>query len=168
MVAGLSWVDWALAAVLLISVAVGLWRGLVYEVLAIVGWVVAFVVAQAGSAWTASWLPVGAPGSLARMAAAFGLTFFATLVAWTLLAKLARTLVSATPLTVLDRALGAGFGLARGVLLLLVFTLVVTWTPLARHWSAWQTSQGAAWLTVVLHGLQPWWPADWAAPRRDA
>jgi membrane protein required for colicin V production len=35
--AGLSWVDWALAGVLVLSVAVGLWRGLVYELLSLVG-----------------------------------------------------------------------------------------------------------------------------------
>ena len=35
----LSWVDWALLAVLLVSVVVGLWRGLVFEVLSLVGWV---------------------------------------------------------------------------------------------------------------------------------
>ena len=35
----LGWVDWALAAVLVLSIAVGLWRGLVFEVLSLVGWV---------------------------------------------------------------------------------------------------------------------------------
>lgn len=168
MIAGLSWVDWAMVAVLLVSVVVGLWRGLVYELLALAGWLVAFLAAQAWGGWTAAWVPLGAPGSLSRLAAGFGLTFFVTLLAWSLLARLARTLISATPLTVLDRGLGAVFGLARGLLLLLVLALVVTWTPIARHWPAWQASQGAAWLDVLLHGLQPWWPAGWTAGRAGA
>lgn len=165
MIAGFSWVDWALAAVLLLSVVVGMWRGLVYEILSLVGWVVAFVVAQAYGATVAAWLPFGTPGSLTRLAAAFALTFFAALVAWTLLAKLARLLISATPLSVLDRALGAGFGLVRGLVVLLVVTLVVMLTPAARS-PAWQASRGAVWLQAMLHGLEPLWPAG--APARQA
>lgn len=165
MIAGYSWVDWAMAAVLLLSVVVGLWRGLVYEVLALVGWVVAFVVAQAYGEAVAAWLPWGQPGSLPRLAAGFGLTFFAALVGWTLLAKLARLLISATPLSVLDRALGAGFGLARGLVLLLAVALVVKLTPVVRS-PAWQASHGAAWLDAMLHGLEPLWPAG--APARRA
>jgi membrane protein required for colicin V production len=41
------------------------------------------------------------------------------------------------------------FGIARGVLVLLAVTAVVTYTPLART-SAWQASQGAAWLDELL------------------
>ena len=42
----LGWVDWALLAVLALSIAVGLWRGLVFEVLSLVGWVGAYIAAQ--------------------------------------------------------------------------------------------------------------------------
>jgi membrane protein required for colicin V production len=167
MIAGFSWVDWALAGVLLLSVVIGLWRGLVYELLSLIGWVVAFVVAQTYGGAVAGWLPVGAPGSLVRMAVAVSVTFFATLVAWTLLAKLVRMMISATPLTVLDRALGAGFGFARGVLILLVVALVVTLTPASRS-PAWQRSHGAAWLSAVLHDMKPWWPAGQPAATRHA
>lgn len=165
MVAGFSWVDWALAAVLLVSMAIGLWRGLVYELLALVGWVVAFIVAQVYGAAVAVWLPFGAPGSLLRLALAVALTFVATLVAWTLLARLARMLISATPLTVLDRALGVAFGFARGMLILVVVALVVALTPAARS-PAWQASVGAAWLGVVIDGMKPWWPSQAGAWRQ--
>jgi membrane protein required for colicin V production len=166
MIAGLSWVDWALAAVLAVSVVVGLWRGLVYEVLSLIGWVVAFVVAQAYGAVVAAWLPFGGPaGSLGRLAAGFALTFLGALVVWTLLAKLVRLLISATPLSVLDRALGSLFGLVRGVVVLLAVALVVKLTPAARS-PAWQASHGAAWLDVALQTLDPLWPAG--APARRA
>ena len=42
----MTWLDGALLAVLLVSALVGLWRGLVYEVLSVAGWVLAFVLAQ--------------------------------------------------------------------------------------------------------------------------
>ena len=39
-------VDWILLAVLGLSLLIGLWRGLVQEVLSLAGWVVAFYVSQ--------------------------------------------------------------------------------------------------------------------------
>ncbi len=168
MIAGFSWVDWALAAVLLISATVGLWRGLVFELLSLLGWFVAFVVAKVCGAMVAPWLPVGAEDSWVRLSLAFALTFFATLILWTLLAKLARALVSATPLSVLDRAFGAAFGLARGLLILLAVALVVGLIPPASRSVAWQSSRGAAWLQAALHGLKPWVPTVDPRSTRDA
>jgi membrane protein required for colicin V production len=158
MIAGFSWVDWLLAAVLLVSTIIGLWRGLVYELLALVGWVVAFIAAQLWGAAVAPWLPFGAPDGLFRVGAAYGLVFIGTLIAWTLMAKLVRMMISATPLTVIDRALGVAFGFARGLLILLVVALVVTRIPPASRSTAWQSSHGAAWLGSMLNGLDPLWP----------
>ena len=45
----LGWVDWTLLAVLALSVAVGLWRGLVFELMSLVGWFAAYLAAQWGS-----------------------------------------------------------------------------------------------------------------------
>ena len=154
----LSWVDLALAFVLLLSVIIGLWRGLVYELLSLVGWVVAFVVSQAYGAAVSVWLPLGAAGSLTRLAFAYGVTFIATLIVWTLLAKLVRLMISATPLSVLDRVLGCVFGFGRGVVILLVVALVVSHTPLSRE-PAWEASYGARWLGMALQALQPMWPS---------
>ena len=57
----LGWVDWVLLAVLVLSAAVGLWRGLVFEVLSLLGWVAAYIAAQALSSTVAPLLPVGVP-----------------------------------------------------------------------------------------------------------
>jgi membrane protein required for colicin V production len=168
MMAGFSWVDWALAIVLLLSVSIGLWRGLVYEILAIVGWVAAFAIARWYGADAAAWLPIGEAGSSLRLLAAYAVTFFAVLIGWTLMAKLVRMMISATPLTVLDRALGAGFGLARGLLILLVVAVVVPLIPPASNSAAWKSSVGAAWLDVMLKELKPMWPARERAMTREA
>lgn len=159
MVAGFSWVDWALAIVLLLSVTIGLWRGLVYEILALAGWVAAVAVSRWYGASVATWLPLGEPGSVVRLAGAHAVTFFAVLIAWTLMAKLVRMMISATPLTVIDRALGAGFGLARGLLILLLVAVLVPLIPPAANSPAWKSSVGAAWLGVMLKELKPIWPA---------
>ena len=54
-------------------------------------------------------------------------------------------------------ALGAGFGLLRGLLGLLALTTVVTMTP-ARTAPEWTASHGARWLTGVLHDIKPMLP----------
>ena len=43
---GLGWVDGVLLAVLVVSLLVGLWRGLVFELMSLLGWVVAYVAAR--------------------------------------------------------------------------------------------------------------------------
>lgn len=149
-----GWVDWALLAVLVLSVAVGLWRGLVFEVLSLLGWIAAYIAAQAFASSVAPLLPVGSAGGSLNHAAAFVLVFVAALVLWALASRLLRLLIHATPLQAIDRVLGGGFGLLRGVVLLLAVATVVLLTP-AQRAPAWQRSQGAASLTALLNGLKP-------------
>ncbi len=155
----LGWVDLALLAALALSICVGLWRGLVFELMSLVGWVVAYIAAQAFSPQVGLWLPLGTPGSALHQAAAFAATFIAALVAWMLLAKLVRMAIHATPLTLPDRLLGAGFGLLRGVVVLLVVATLVAFTPAARS-PVWTASQGATWLGALLQGIKPLLPDE--------
>lgn len=156
--AGIGWVDWLLAAVLVGSVAVGLWRGLVFELMSLLGWLAAYVAAQLFSAQVGAWVPIGTPGSALHQGAAFAVTFLGALLVWAVLARLLRLIVHATPLTTLDRTLGAGFGLLRGAVLLLALATVVALTPAVRS-PAWQESRGADWLGQALQGLRPVLPA---------
>lgn len=158
MASGITTVDWLLLAILAISVLIGLWRGLVFEVMSLVGWVVAYFVAQWMTPLAGSYLPVGSAGSSLNHLCAFALSFVLVLVLWSLLARLVRLLISATPLTVVDRLLGAVFGLLRGVALLLVIATLVSWTPAAKS-PTWTESRGAAWLTALLKDLKPLLPA---------
>ena len=153
----LGLVDWALLAVLAVSVLVGVVRGFVFEVLSLAGWIVAWFAAQWGSPLLAPQLPVGAPGSALNAGAAFALAFVAALVAWALLARLVRLLIHATPLSVPDRLLGAGFGALRGGVLLLALATVVALTPASQS-AAWRASQGARWLEQGLAMLKPLLP----------
>jgi membrane protein required for colicin V production len=147
-------VDWILLAILGLSVLVGLWRGLVFEVLSLLGWVVAYFAAQwIAPAW-AGHLPVGAPGSALNLAAAFALTFIGVLVAWAIAARLVKMLISASPLSGVDRLLGAVFGLLRGLVVLLAIATLIAMTPASRS-QAWGESRGARALDALLQGLKP-------------
>ena len=155
----IGWVDAALFGVLVLSALVGVVRGLVFEMLSLVGWVVAYFAAQWATPTLAEHLPIGQPGSALNHGAAFVCAFIAALIVWGILAKLVRLLIRATPLSLLDRLLGAGFGLARGLIVLLAVATVVGLTPLSKS-VAWQRSHGAPWLQAGLRGLKPVLPAE--------
>ncbi len=152
-------VDIAMLAVLLLSMVVGAWRGLVFEVMSLLGWLAAYLAAQWFGPSVAPSVPIGAAGSSINHAAAFAATFIAALLAWSLLSRLLKMLIHATPLGLIDRLLGAAFGVLRGGVLLLAVAAVVTRTPTVNA-STWQQSVGAAWLKTMLIGLKPALPAQ--------
>lgn len=152
-----GWVDITLATVLLASMVVGLVRGLVFEVLSLAGWIVAYMAAQWLAPEAAPHVGVGSPGSPLNIGVAFLIVFVVVLLAWSLCARLVKLLVHATPLSLPDRVLGAGFGALRGLVVLLVLATLVAMTPAVRS-AAWQGSQGAGWLELVLAQLRPMLP----------
>lgn len=152
-------VDAAMLGILLISMIVGVWRGLVFEMLSLAGWVVAWLAAQWLAPSAAPSIPVGDAGSPLNLGAAYVIVFVAALIAWAIVAQLVRMLIRATPLSGIDRLLGSGFGLLRGVVLLIAVATVVALTPAAKS-MAWQQSHGAAWLQAMLRGLKPTLPPD--------
>jgi len=133
----------------------------VFEVLSLLGWVAAYFAAQWLTPELAPHLPVGAPDSPLNLGAAFACTFIAALIAWGLAAKLVRLLIRATPLSLVDRGLGATFGLARGLVVLLAIATVVALTPGVNS-PAWQQSRGALWLNDALLELRPVLPQQLA------
>ena len=153
--------DWILLAVLLVSLVVGAWRGLVYEVLSVLGWAASFYVAQWAAPHVATLLPLQSASEPVRYAAAFVLIFIAAVFAAGLLAFLLKKLVEAMGLRPVDRTLGAAFGLVRGLILLLAATVVISMTALrSSNW--WLESQDAVALTATLKGLKPVLPEQFA------
>jgi membrane protein required for colicin V production len=155
----LSAVDWILLAVLALSLLLGLWRGIVQQVLSLAGWVAAFYVSQMYAPMAAAWLPMEGSSQMLRYAAGFVVVFVAVLVATVLVSFVVKKLISAVGLGPLDRLLGSLFGLMRGVVILLAVTVLVGMTPM-RETLAWKQAQGAQWLQQFLHVLKPVLPAD--------
>ena len=61
-------VDWILLGVLVFSMALGAWRGLVYEVLSVLGWAVAFYAAQWFAPQVSVMLPIKSASDPVRFA----------------------------------------------------------------------------------------------------
>lgn len=150
----ISWLDIGLLAFLLLSVVVGLMRGFVFELLSLAGWFAAYFVALYGTPWFQDWIHVGEAGSRLNYAATFACVFLVSLVVWSVAARLVRALIRATPLSPFDRLLGAGFGLVRGVVVLLIAALLIGVSPWGKA-PLWQQSMGVAWLNSVVHELRP-------------
>ena len=155
----MAWLDIAFCTIVVISIAVGIVRGLIFELLSLTGWFVAYFAAQWLTPQVAPHLPIGAPDSGLNHGAGFAAIFIVALFIWGLISRLLRMLIHRSPLSATDRMLGAAFGLARSAVLLLAVATVVGLTPLAKS-VAWQQSSGAVWLESALRGLKPVLPPD--------
>lgn len=151
--------------VLALSVIVGLMRGVVLELLSLAGWVAAWFGGGWLAPWISPWLPFGTPGSALQQGLAFAIGFLIVLVVWGIGARLVSMLIKATPLRPIDRLLGAVFGIARGVVVLLVAAMLIAWSPAAKS-EAWRSSIGAPWLDALLHTVLPMLPEQLTPPPR--
>ncbi len=158
-VGGDAWtlIDLLIGLGLALSMIVGIWRGFVMEVMSLAAWMVSYFVAQWWGADMAQHVPVGKPGSSINQAAGMLVVFVLVWVAWALVSWAISKVIRASALSGADRALGAGFGLMRGVIVALLVCTLVNLTPLA-NWEVWQSSRSVVWLNVLLKGLTPLLP----------
>jgi membrane protein required for colicin V production len=166
---GLGGVDLAVLAVVSASALVGLWRGLVLELMSLVGWVVAWFLATLLAPSVGGQLFGDQAAALGggREGLAFALCFIGVMIAWNLLARLLSLIVQATPLNWPDRGLGALFGLLRGVVLVVVVVLVVNSTRWAQS-VGWKESVAVHWVSLSFAAVAPWLPPAWEHWLRSA
>jgi membrane protein required for colicin V production len=151
----LNGADIALLLILAVSMAVGMWRGFVVEVLSLTVWIAAF------------WLSMGFGDGLAdrltgiedlapRLFLGYAGVFIAVLIVGGLVTWAIGKFIANTGLSATDRVLGLGFGLLRALVLACVAVLLMGFTTLPQEpW--WNQSQlmppvqrGAQWLESFL------------------
>jgi len=152
----MNWADYLIVFLIALSMLIGLWRGLLREVISLATWIAAFAVAflfaEDGAVHLASYIELPS----LRIAAAFGGLFLTTLLIGGLIGIVSSYLVDYTGLTGTDRLLGTVFGLARGAAVIIALVLAAGLTPLPNDpW--WQQSlllgrfqEGALWLRDAL------------------
>lgn len=149
--------DYVVIAVLALSALLGWMRGVVGEILALVSWVIAFVVAGMASLAVAPWLPASLNGADLRIVVAWALTFVAVLLLVAIVRSLLKALLKAAGLGGLDRLMGAGFGVLRGVVVVLVLAIAGGLTPLpASAW--WRTASLSLPVETAAIAVKPWLP----------
>jgi len=154
--------DWIAVTLIVVSMLFGLMRGLVFEVVSLMGWVAAFIAAQWLASDVAAWLPFGEPQATWRYPLAFVLVFVAVAFGVGLVAALTRKLITVVGLRPVDRILGAAFGAARGAVALLVLAVVVHLLVLSDS-AWWRDSLSAGVLDAALQGLKPALPEKLAS-----
>jgi membrane protein required for colicin V production len=116
--------DYLVLFVLGTSVAIGILRGFIKEILSLGSWVAALVVANMYAEALAPLLPDVIPGAMLRVIIAFVALFIGMKILMMLVGMLFDAILKATGLTIADRALGSLFGLLRGVVFVLAGVII--------------------------------------------
>ncbi len=149
--------DYVVLAVLAVSLLLGAWRGLVSEVLALLGWVLAFLAARQFGPLVTPLFAGFVAEPLLQQGGAFVAIFVLTLLLLGLARLLLRELLHAVGLGFVDRILGALFGLTRGLLIVLLLVVAGGMTDMpAKPW--WQDANLAPPLETAALACRPWMP----------
>ncbi|RFC36970.1 MAG: membrane protein required for colicin V production [Candidatus Nitrotoga sp. LAW] len=126
----MTWFDYTVIIIAVWSVLLGWWRGFVYEVLSLFGWVVAYVVARWQAVNVAALMPIELGMDAIKITVAFVLLFVATLIVSGVVVWLISKLIKSTGLGWIDSLFGSLFGMLRGMLLVLMLVLLAGVTDL--------------------------------------
>ena len=153
----MTWLDYAVIGVFALSLALGAWRGLVRELISVLGWVIAFLAANLLAGPLGPAMPQAIPTPELRMAAAYAAVFLGSLVVTSLAGLLLSKIVKAVGLGGVDRLLGTAFGAARGLLIVLAAALVAGLTSAPRE-AFWKESTSGPLLAQAAQALKPLLP----------
>lgn len=156
------WVDWIFAGIVLLSAVVGLWRGFVREALSLATWILAFWLAWAFSDQAAPWFATWVATPSLQFMAGFTLLFVIVLIVGALVNHFAAMAIEKTGLSGVDRGVGLGFGLLRGVVLIAALVMAGVIINLTRDpW--WQESLLIPYLQPFAEWLLGFFPDSWRA-----
>ena len=149
--------DYIVLSIIGLSVILSVMRGVVREVLAIVGLVAAFYVGVTYTNQLLPMMPVDIPNEALRVLAAFLVLFLATLLLATLLGIALSAIFKKAGLGWLNRLLGALFGVARGLLIVCVIVFLAGLTDIPKD-PRWRNAMFSAPIEALVVNLLPWVP----------
>tara|TARA_B110000305_G_scaffold240209_1_gene310138 strand:+ start:606 stop:1097 length:492 start_codon:yes stop_codon:yes gene_type:complete len=132
-------VDIVILIITVLSSVFGLWRGLIKEVLSLLTWIAALLVSRVYSEPLAGLMTGVIENDGIRYVSAFAILFVIVMMFGTFLNFLMSKLLNVTGLKLADRLLGAGFGVARGVIIVLVIMFIAS--MFVSETELWQQSQ---------------------------
>ena len=127
-------VDIVIIAIIVLSALFGILRGLVKEALSLFFWIAAGVLAGTFDDQLAGQLTGVIAAAPVRQVAGFAIIFIATVFTGGLLTNLISKMTSAVGLGGTDRALGALFGLIRGVIIVTLIVMMTAQFQFTRQW----------------------------------
>lgn len=149
--------DWVFLFGLLASIGLGVWRGFVYEVLSVLNWLLALVLAQWLGEDVGRMLPIDSSSETLIHIAGFVLVFVVSVFVGGLVVWGLPKLIEQAGLRPVDRVLGGAFGVLRAVILLLALTVFVLMTPMREQawWREALVADTAVWSLKKLKPLLP-------------
>ena len=153
--------DYAVIGIVALSLVLGLWRGVVSELIALAAWVLAFMAALEFGTRSGQFLFAGIADPAIRALAGCALVFVGVLVVMSLLRLAVHSMVKALGFSLSDRLLGMFFGLARGVLVVMALVAAGGLTSAPQQpW--WKQATLAQPLETAVLVAKPWLPEDLA------
>lgn len=153
--------DYAFLALLAVSTLVGIWRGFVSELFALLGWIVAIMAGWHFSGTLAPHLSSLGGAPWMRWVIAFFAIFLVVLLVMGLFRLLLRELLSFAGMSPVDRLLGALFGVLRAILCALLVVAAAGLTAIPKEpW--WQESLFAPPLETAVLAARSWLPRELA------
>lgn len=149
--------DYAVIAIVAFSALLSITRGLVFEIVSLLAWIIAFFVASRYSINVAPLLSDWVADESIQTLVAFSLTFFLTLTVTMLASRLLSLLVKGIGLGLIDRMLGALFGIVRGAVIVLFLVIAAGFTPLPQQ-PFWQQAVLSEPLEILAADIIPWLP----------
>ncbi len=135
----LTWVDYAIGGIIILSVLVSLMRGFLREALSLLSWILAAWVALTFTASfdrvISGFVSVPAP----RFILAFVILFVGTLIITALLTYLVSLLTERHPPSLIDRLLATIFGTLRGAFIVTMLVMLASLSAMPQT-SAWTDS----------------------------
>ena len=128
----MTWFDYAVIAILGVSAQLALFRGVVREIAALAGWAAALILSGLFAQQLAQWLPASLSHML-RAVIAYLVIFLSVLLLSGMMGLLLARLFRAVGLGFADRAIGAVFGLVRGVVIVFVGVMLAGLTGLPKE-----------------------------------
>ena len=137
--------DAAILIITALSCLFGIWRGLIREVLSLLTWIAALVIARVYSEALSNSLTGFIDNASVRYVTAFVLLFMVIMMLGTGIRTLLDKLLTVAGLKLVDRILGGAFGIARGLVIVMVLLFIAR--PFVSETARWQES------TLIPYGV---------------
>ena len=157
----MSFFDYIVIGVVGLSLLMGLWRGVVSELIALAAWALAILAAVKFGAWVGQSLFFSIDDPVLRVLIGSLAVFVGVLVIMAVVRMLFSRMVKALGLSVSDRLLGMIFGVVRGVLVCMVLVGLGGMTS-APQQDWWRSARFSAPLETTVLAAKPWLPDDLA------
>jgi len=149
--------DYAVLAIVGLSIIVSMSRGAIKEMLSIVGWVAGFYVAKLYSPLLAVMLPEAIPTEALKTLIAFVILLIAVLFINGLVSTLISRGMRKIGMGWLNRFFGMVFGFAKGLLIVCVVVFLAGLTSLPKE-KMWVEAVLSPPLEVLVEAMMPWLP----------